>query len=311
MQLGLRLAGALLGLAVCVACGPPYPYHETTYTRTVHQYALVPAPGGPHAVGPQLQRGEVGLEGGFSAHMVRVSNQTRDQGRHGQLLLNKGLRARFAVGAAEVMEIGAGAEVRYSRWGTSLASDVHLGDVDQAVLFQAGPQIRFSTPGPRVRMGASIELAFASLPYRWDVHEKENTDWYPSEDESYSTSKEHTYTKTSSTLYVFARLSLSGTFRVTERVFVQAGAMIHNYPVFFGRRTVVLACSSYDGCHGLDLDDVDPLKSTLMVTPFATVSARLSPHVMLTVQTFIHAFGDEQIVAASRFGGDLALRFSF
>ena len=164
-MLSVRLC--LAAITAMAGCG----YTSTTYTRTIHQTAMVPAPGGPHAMGPLQPRQLFGVEGGFSAAMVRGSNRSRDDGRPGQAALNKGLRGRFSFGAADWLELGADLEYRSVYWGTGIARDVDAGDVHSAGVFMGGPQVRVSTTTGPVRLGAGVELSFAALPYRWEVDE--------------------------------------------------------------------------------------------------------------------------------------------
>ncbi len=307
-----------LVLLACFLClGPGWctlgcsgPSYRTTYIRTVRQAAVAPAPGGPHAMGRQLQKRGIALEGGFTDTVTQPGKKSRDIGQPGQVLLNKGIRIRAAYGAAAWFEVGLELDVMLPGEGSSLTSDLRVSQEADEPMLLGGPQFRFQTTWRPVTLGASVEISFSSLPYRWEVIEQVQSENLTTPGQGTSTSSNRTQSR-GSLFYLYTRFTLSGTAYILPGLTTQLGFMLHNHPLFFGKTQVTEVCDNYSGCSGENLDDIDHTKTIMLGTFFLSATVDIFGPLMAVGQIFVHAAGDNQLLDSGRFGGDVALRLVF
>src|SRR5207244_2798540 len=91
-------------------------------------------------------------------------------GAAGDVVADKGGRARFVVGLDGVAEMGATLDVRPGTLATAVASDVNAQRYRGEVMLIPGIQLRVAlTKSPEVRAGFLVELGLADIRYQRDV----------------------------------------------------------------------------------------------------------------------------------------------
>jgi len=284
---------------------------RTTYTRTVRQAAVAPAPGGPHATGRQLEKRQIAVEGGFSDTVTSPGHRPRERGQApGQVLLNKGVRLRGAMGVTDWLEVGVEMEVLLPGEGSALTGDLSVTTEGNSALVMGGPQVRVEAPWRPITVGASAEFIFSSLPYRWQIYEDAVREDF-TEDGVPVTHSSSYWTKTGSLFYFYFRFGVHAAVHLLPGLGAQLGFMLHNHPVFFGEETVTEVCDNLNGCSGRVPEDLDHTRLTMMGTAFLSITADIYGPLVLVAQGFCHAAGDSQLLDHGRFGGDLALRLVF
>lgn len=138
---------------------------------SVHrQYAAVPAPRAPRAVGPLLQHLEVAAEAGGSFSAVRPDPRTRAEGASGHHVVDKSMHGRVSFGLVDWLELGTSMDYAHSTWSTGAAADLQLTSPHDAHVLWASFELRaLFFKSDRVTMGGVAELSAGSVPHSLEV----------------------------------------------------------------------------------------------------------------------------------------------
>jgi len=320
-RLGCVLFAGVLAVTMCAGCTQTKTV-EVEYT--VEQTALVPAPTGPRARGPQLESGQVALEGSYQGNSVFSGDKSRYEGESGNVVVNHSLDGRFSVGAGPV-EIGFDFEYMNRSWGEAVPTDVKPENVKNEHVARFGTQFRGFFIGDNARgFGGLFEMSIGALPYHRDVYEErwlttwtydDDPEWwkYPQAKRMFLGERSRSIDET--LWYVFFKAGLYGSIEVFDGLTTQFGLLAQNYPSFFGTEVISQRCTQYENypttCTGGDPDDLDPTKTEFFGTAFASLSYTIE---MFTIigQIYGHPIAsDYDLAAASPFGGDVGVRIAF
>lgn len=323
----LALAATALLALTALACAPA----RTIVTeRTIEQVALVPAPSGPHAVGPPLRENGVGLEGAFSFNQVHAGT-SREEGESGHIVVQTSGRGRVALGLSDFAEVGFSGEYHGIGLATPIASDTTSKDLIDDDVWRFGTQLRIHGGDERFRIGGLLELEMAEVPFARTVTETRTEYIYdnpdPDPDNPASTPRDaepsdiiryptHSETETFNVLMPYARLGFFATSWLAQNLSVTAGGLVQNQPIFFGSERHDGVCFydqgdiRTDDCDGTRrASDVDYFENFAVFTVFGAVALDLEPFTLIA-HFYGHLAGDPRTVGASPGGGELVVRWS-
>lgn len=301
---GAVAATGVIGV-IALACGTPY-IATTEYQR--HQMAYVPAPGGPHAIGPVLAADQTSIEASAQMTSSRAGTGSRDDGAIGHVTPQLWTRLRLAHGMLDRFELGMELEVAPGNLSTSSTIDVAGVSTRAPWLVRGGFQFRAIAIGSRrFGLGLDAEAGIGSTPYNSVIVEMS----------SFSTGGGSSDTRASDTVLVVPSMRTGPFLHAMPAPWIAllGGFLVQTTPRFDGLQTYGSVCRSSGGLFYTSCTyspTTWPAQYTLIPigTLWASASFLIGP-VTLTAQFFGNVIGDAQIVANAPYGGDLAVRLAF
>ena len=278
------------------------------------QVGAAQAPTAPHGTGPQLQQGQVGVQGAVEYGSVPAPKQTRAEGASGALLATGWARGQVTVGVADWMQLGAELEGSPTQLLRPVATDTSPEGWSQ-VLVRGGINMRASFRTSRFfSLEPFIEVEASEL--RWF-----HSDTITETDTIVADGGSTTVTVEGSqdfkrALYLGGRTGLGFALGKQDGVQVRLGPYITNAPWIYGSWSDSWGCDYYrDGDVNCTQPKHEPAQVSTIFVPglFATLNVPIGHVVALNAGGWVDGIPKESddagTISMVRPGASVSLEF--
>lgn len=287
----LRLPAALI-LASLVGCYGPTLVRSDIFERTTMQVGVIEAPTGPHGTGPQLDRGQIALQGALEYSAVPQATTTRAGGASGALLASAWARGQATFGVSRWLQLGVELEGSPASIARPVATDVSPDGWSELML-RGGFNVRAHFDAGAIALEPFVEVEATSVSWFHNDTLVETVTTYGRDGTTSTSTRGQQEFKRGA--YLMGRTGLGFVFGHSGKVQVRAGPFIGNSPWLYGSWSDVWGCKYYaDGSSECSGPEHEPAQVSTIFMPgmFANLSVPLGHHIVLNAGGWVDGVPD-------------------